>query len=186
MACAGDPSELCGGSFRLNVYAFNGTFASPTTASAASTATQTTSQTLPTGTSGWMSVGCYTDNVNARTLTVAVNMNGANTIEGCTVACFNSGFPYAGVEYSNECYCDSIIRNSGGPAPDGNALCDMACSGDASEICGGPNRLNMFRYNGQLPSQQNPTPPAGNGGSSNVSPVKSGLPGSWHYAGCYM
>lgn len=35
--------------------------------------------------------------------------------------------------------------NGGGPAPDGNAQCNMACSGNAGEICGGPNRLTIFQ-----------------------------------------
>ena len=134
-------------------------------------------------TTGWNALGCYTDNVTARTLSNAVNMNGANSIEACTTACYNAGFPYAGVEYANECYCGSALQNGGGPAPDGDALCNMACSGNANETCGGSDRLNMYQYNGQLPSQPTQNPPSS---GSNVSPVESGLPGSWHYAGCYM
>ncbi len=41
--------------------------------------------------------------------------------------------------------CDTSFRNGGGPAPDGNAQCNMACLGSASETCGGPNRLNVYQ-----------------------------------------
>lgn len=36
--------------------------------------------------------------------------------------------------------------NGGGPAPDGNALCDMPCKGNSAETCGGPNRLDVYQY----------------------------------------
>jgi hypothetical protein len=42
--------------------------------------------------------------------------------------------------------CDNALRNGGGPAPDGNAQCTMACTGNAAEICGGPNRLDLYSY----------------------------------------
>jgi hypothetical protein len=29
--------------------------------------------------------------------------------------------------------CDNALQNGGGPAPDGNTYCDMACNGNASE-----------------------------------------------------
>jgi len=42
--------------------------------------------------------------------------------------------------------CDNQLENGGGPAPDGNAGCDMACSGNSAETCGGPDRLDLYSY----------------------------------------
>ena len=57
--------------------------------------------TLPTG---WTSSGCYTDNVNSRTLySAAYNDGTAMTEESCIAYCSGKGYSYAGVEYSQEC-----------------------------------------------------------------------------------
>jgi hypothetical protein len=41
--------------------------------------------------------------------------------------------------------CDSKIE-ANGPAPDGSAGCNMACTGNAGEICGGANRIDVYHY----------------------------------------
>lgn len=51
----------------------------------------------------------------------------------------------AGVEYSQECWCDNTFNNGGGPAPDGSVGCDMPCQGNTTEMCGGPNRLDVYQ-----------------------------------------
>ena len=87
--------------------------------------------------------------------------------------------------HSSDCASDIV---NGGPAPDGDALCNMPCSGNTGQLCGGPNRLTVFEYNGDLPTT--PTPGgggnAGEGNGGNVSPVTEGLPDSWTYNGCWM
>jgi glucan 1,3-beta-glucosidase len=47
---------------------------------------------------------------------------GANsmTVEACTAVCQSNKYTLSGVEYSGECYCDTALRNGGGPAPDGS------------------------------------------------------------------
>jgi len=42
--------------------------------------------------------------------------------------------------------CENSLMNGGGPAPDGNLQCNMACKGNAAEMCGGPNRLDLYTY----------------------------------------
>jgi hypothetical protein len=86
------------------------------------------------------------------------------TNKACQTACLAAGFSIAGTEYAGECCkgfyllqnsllnflmisgCGNAIVNGGGPAPDGNALCNMACKGDNAETCGGPNRLDVYQY----------------------------------------
>jgi glucan 1,3-beta-glucosidase len=56
--------------------------------------------------SGWKFLGCYTDNVSARTLSnyiIVPGGQGATTIEACQAACRSFGYSLAGVEYANEC-----------------------------------------------------------------------------------
>ena len=44
--------------------------------------------------------------------------------------------------------CGNSLQNGGGPAPDGNTGCSMACNGNAAQMCGGPNRLDLYSYTG--------------------------------------
>jgi hypothetical protein len=97
----------------------------------------------------WYPLGCYTDSVAARSLPVCTDVLGgwqAMTNELCQTTCQAAGYTYAGTEYSGECYCANEILNGGGPAPDGDALCNMACYGNSTEICGGQNRLSLFVF----------------------------------------
>jgi len=166
MACAGNSSESCGGPNRLNLY--NHTDSSPPPSSSRAI---------------WASLGCYSDNVAARTLGVGMPVPGPLTIENCNNACFNGGYPLSGVEYSAECYCGSSFANGGAPTPPTD--CNMVCAGNSSEVCGGPNRLNVYNYTGtNLPTNPNPPPPPPGGG--NVFPVTSGLPAPWNYSACYV
>lgn len=61
------------------------------------------------------------------------------TIEVCQAACKIAGYIYSGVEWGQECFCDHTLY--GALAPDRNAQCNMACPGNANEICGGNLRL---------------------------------------------
>lgn len=95
-------------------------------------------------------MGCYSEATNGRALSDLQNpISGKSvTIEACAVAC--AGYDYFGTEYSGECYCGNTI-NTGSTMVAGSTpaqtLCDMTCSGNASEYCGGPSRLNMYQLN---------------------------------------
>lgn len=88
----------------------------------------------------------------------------AMTDESCINYCNSAGFIYAGTEYSTQCYCGSNLAD--GAASAAETDCSMPCSGNATESCGGPNRLNLF-WSGTNGPQTN----LGNG--------------SWTFAGCY-
>ncbi|KAH8891648.1 glyoxal oxidase like protein [Thozetella sp. PMI_491] len=113
----------------------------------------------------WQYLGCYVD-VAGRTLQDASYADGAAmTDESCIAFCTSKGFQYAGTEYSSECYCGSALAAGAGVAP--AAECTMACSGDATEVCGGPSRLSLFHSPDPVGPQPNP-----------------GVDG-WEYIGCY-
>ena len=78
--------------------------------------------------------------------------------------------------------CSTAFANGGAPTPAGD--CSMVCSGNSSEFCGGPGRLNAYNYTGtNLPSPGTTTPV--NVGTS-VSPVLSGLQTGWAYNACWV
>ncbi|KAF8862211.1 glyoxal oxidase-like protein [Acephala macrosclerotiorum] len=104
---------------------------------------------VPTVLSGtWAYQGCYTD-PGPKTLTGSsyVNTTGM-TDESCISYCDGLGYYYAGTEYSQECYCGTSIASTGTMAATSD--CSMTCTGNSTEICGGPSRLSVF-WNGKNP-----------------------------------
>ena len=81
-----------------------------------------------------------------------------------------------------ECYCGNALQAGGAPAPDGEAQCNMACNGNQTEMCGGPNRLSLFRY--YLGNE--PPPSSTTVSSSSAAPLPTGLPEGFEYKGCYV
>ena len=190
MTCNGNATEYCGGGNRLNVYqvgttAGAATSAAPpvggaggstaidqptkTTALGASTTSPVTAATgLP---QGWSYKGCYIDNANGgRILANTQPDNKQLTVESCSTACQKAGYKVAGMEYSTQCFCGNAIIQGGAPASSDND-CGMTCGGNANEKCGGPNRMSIYS-NDTLVVMAPPVP------------QKTGLPGSWTYAGC--
>ena len=93
--------------------------------------------------SGWSSLGCRQDNVSGRTLNLDAFTSETMTIDGCIAHCDAAGLPLAGLEYARECYCGSAFVNDGG-AVLADSACDMVCSGDSTNMCGGENALSVF------------------------------------------
>ncbi|KJA19113.1 hypothetical protein HYPSUDRAFT_144137 [Hypholoma sublateritium FD-334 SS-4] len=88
------------------------------------------------------------------------------TIETCIAFCGAADFVFAGIEFG---HCDSTIQipSVQEPATD----CDMACSGNSTELCGGPVRINIFQ------NLNTPLPVI-------VQNVTAGK-GLWTYQGCF-
>ncbi|KFY34113.1 hypothetical protein V494_07045 [Pseudogymnoascus sp. VKM F-4513 (FW-928)] len=179
MTCSGNADELCGGPDRLNV--FESTATSPSTTKAPPT---NTAVAVP----GWTAGGCYVDSVAARSLPqgMAVAGNAAMTTELCLEACQAAGYKIAGLEYANQCYCGNEFTAGGVPAPDGDAQCNMPCAGNAAEMCGGPDRLNVYLFSGSGATTATGTTTAP---PTNTQPTGSGtatkLPAGWSYKGCW-
>ncbi|KAM0253661.1 hypothetical protein ACHAQJ_007173 [Trichoderma viride] len=132
MTCSGAPQETCGGPNRLDVYTLG----------------TATGSAPPPVVTGWNFRGCYTDSVSARAL-IAESVPGgptSMTVEACQTVCKGLGYVLAGLEFADECYCGNSLANGATIAPDGNAQCNMNCAGNAAEICGGSNRLDIYSY----------------------------------------
>ena len=56
-------------------------------------------------------------------------------------AAFPRGYLYAGLEFGAECYCGHKIQATNVS----EAECDMECKGERGSVCGGANRLSVFR-----------------------------------------
>lgn len=99
-------------------------------------------------------VGCFAEGADGRTLRGASTSSaGGMTVEACEAFAregnSGAGYRYAGVEYGSQCYVgNSIIPPAAAALNDTSSppssQCDMACSGDGSEVCGGPGVLSVY------------------------------------------
>ncbi|KAL8699219.1 MAG: hypothetical protein Q9201_006129 [Fulgogasparrea decipioides] len=187
MLCGGNQTEYCGGPNRLDVYQLNSSLPVPPGTP--------TNPTQPTGgptnvpsIGAYSYLGCYTEATNGRALSGKLNPVASATLtnELCAAAC--QGYTYFGTEYSGECYCGNTfgagaVIAAGGTDPTANG-CSMTCNGNATEYCGGANRLSVYGLNststgttGTGSATATPTSPAG-------PAIKSSV-GTWSYNGCY-
>ncbi|KAL0947758.1 hypothetical protein HGRIS_013836 [Hohenbuehelia grisea] len=72
------------------------------------------------------------------------------SIDSCIAFCDQAGFIFAGVEFGQECYCDSAIQDPGVERP--IEECNIACVGDKTQVCGAGNRLNIFYSGAPFPT----------------------------------
>ncbi|KAJ9116297.1 hypothetical protein QFC22_004737 [Naganishia vaughanmartiniae] len=135
--------------------------------------------------SGWTAKGCYAD--LGRTLQYGVAVTGGMTIEKCLAACLAAKYTIAGVEYAGECWCDTQYRLGGGPAPDGDAQCNMKCSGNQAQLCGGPNRLAVWEAASATISTTTPVaPPVTTSATVSATTPAPSTASQWEYLGCYV
>ncbi|KAG4437093.1 hypothetical protein IFR05_007427 [Cadophora sp. M221] len=193
--CQGNATQQCGGPNRLSLFRY-GISASPGATSSsvpsASTSVSPTGSGATTTTSAtpsWNYLGCYVDSVGSRTLNNQIYGNGdIMTTDLCQSQCKKAGYTLSGVEYGGECYCDSALRNGGGPAPDGSAGCNKACNGNSAEICGGGNRLSLYSLTtpgGSTSSSSQISNSGSQTGSSTASSTSALASSSWTSLGCY-
>ncbi|KAK4119638.1 WSC-domain-containing protein [Parathielavia appendiculata] len=92
--------------------------------------------------------GCYTE-VPTRALTGSSLVNYTTmTIPDCEAHC--TGFALWGLEYGGECYCGNSLAQGSFPAF--STDCTMPCAGDATTVCGGPNRLSLYGVSAEAPT----------------------------------
>lgn len=112
-----------------------------------STATSSRTALSSTGTggvpAGWGYRGCYIDYPNARVLPMRLADNPILTPYKCVSSCYQLGYSIASLEYRRECFCGNSIYN-GGTLARNQSDCNMSCSGNAMEACGGRNRSSIY------------------------------------------
>ncbi|CAM9418052.1 unnamed protein product, partial [Choristocarpus tenellus] len=99
-------------------------------------------------------VGCFTDSVDNRRMTLDDTTSMAMTNEVCFTTCSALGASYFGTQYGEECFCGGASTSLDGVS---NA-CSFACSGDSSQLCGGFEALSVYSIDsdGTAPT---PVPP---------------------------
>ncbi|KAF8556655.1 DUF1929-domain-containing protein [Imleria badia] len=140
MACGGNSAEACGGPNRVSVYTSTGSV----TALPVPTIQETN---LP---GSWSYKGCLAEPGNGqRVFPYELDWTTNNTVDACLNQCAAFGFPVAGLEYGEQCFCgdtSDITTNGGTYVAD--SQCNIACSGDPIHLCGAGNRLTTYYWTG--------------------------------------
>ncbi|OBZ76701.1 Xylosyltransferase oxt [Grifola frondosa] len=102
-------------------------------------------QTIPQLPSGWFTaIACAVD-VPQRVISNAiVSYSSNNTPYNCVSLCASEGYTFAGVEYSDECYCGTGYAGGTTPPAANVSDCDMRCTGSYEFTCGGSWRMQIY------------------------------------------
>uniref|UniRef100_A0A2M4AJX4 protein xylosyltransferase n=1 Tax=Anopheles triannulatus TaxID=58253 RepID=A0A2M4AJX4_9DIPT len=88
-------------------------------------------------------LGCFRDEKAFRLLSsYYTRFKTNNTPERCILLCLQSGYPYAGVQYGYECFCGEVTPKVEAKLPDSS--CNMKCTGDSKQVCGGYFTMNIY------------------------------------------
>ncbi|OAG41460.1 hypothetical protein AYO21_04402 [Fonsecaea monophora] len=176
MTCNNNQTEYCGGPSRLNMYIYgNGTLPStpPSNGGGNNNPSTPSGPTIPSTIGNFTYQSCYSE-IPGRALSAFALADNSITLQTCASNC--TQYQYFGVEYGRECYCGNTLGSGSTPATDGR--CNMACSGNSSFICGGPNGLTLYRNLNWTTST--PPPP-----SNPTGPVIVPSVGSFQYVDCH-
>ncbi|KAI0765890.1 hypothetical protein BD413DRAFT_637146 [Trametes elegans] len=116
-------------------------------------------QPLP---SGWTELGCIAEGTSGRALPALTMKNANMTKAMCASYCGSQGYKLAGVEFSDECYCDNSVKNGASTNLLAWDQCNNHCAGNNYEICGGAAKLSLL-------STGNPGASAPSSSASSVS-----------------
>ncbi|XP_064892656.1 sialate:O-sulfotransferase 1 [Columba livia] len=87
-------------------------------------------------------MGCFSDESRERTLKGAVFYDLRKmTVSHCQEACAERAYSYAGLAYGAECYCGNTLPAAAAAPED----CNSECKGEKGSVCGGVNRLSVYR-----------------------------------------
>lgn len=90
----------------------------------------------------WTYLGCANETASGKSLTgLTYTSTDSMTNEACQAFCAAHNYPLAATEFGVECYCGLALDKTSSL---GQSCDAMVCSGNSSELCGGPNRLNVW------------------------------------------
>ncbi|KAM5358270.1 hypothetical protein ACJZ2D_015428 [Fusarium nematophilum] len=115
-----------------------------TTQTPSTTTFASLTSTLGPSPTAWSALGCYVDNTTTPILEERMSKedgDAALTIPKCQDACYLAQFQFAGVKGGNECWCSSYVA---GEWTRNQTDCNMPCSGNKTESCGGKGLVNVF------------------------------------------
>lgn len=87
-------------------------------------------------------IGCFVDDTHRRALRgVSLFDYKKMTVFRCQDNCAERGYVYAGLEFGAECYCGHKIQALNASESE----CNMECKGEKGNLCGGVDRLSIYR-----------------------------------------
>lgn len=89
-------------------------------------------------------LGCYGDKTHARALPDLVYISRNMTVMMCINHCRARGYPYAGLEYGEECYCGAAGSSYSLYGRYWDSACQHPCTGYSNERCGGIGRIAVY------------------------------------------
>ncbi|KAI0695623.1 hypothetical protein BC835DRAFT_1273017, partial [Cytidiella melzeri] len=96
--------------------------------------------------SGWsLAVPCAIDNPDRVLENTVATYLATTTPASCATSCAAQGFNFAGVEFSDECYCGTGYVGGELPPEADVSECNMPCAGDVNATCGGPWRIQLYK-----------------------------------------
>ncbi|CAM9520719.1 unnamed protein product, partial [Ectocarpus fasciculatus] len=148
LACTGDASSTCGGSWAMDVYAMDDDVTAPP-----AVAPPTPAPAVPSIVTGYL--GCYTDTrsriFSAPIITDAEN----NSPETCMAACV--GYAYYGLQYASQCFCGTADEDYTIYGEASN--CNLSCTGDAASTCGGNWAMDVYAIDDGVTAAPATAPP---------------------------
>ncbi len=87
-------------------------------------------------------VGCFKDTAD-RDLKGYSFSSRQMTVQDCIFMCAHKGYAYAGLQYGSQCFCGNSYGRYGAVNN-----CNMRCSGDSSQVCGGFWANSVYRIRG--------------------------------------
>jgi hypothetical protein len=97
-------------------------------------------------------LGCFGDTAGSRDLSGLSQTMSSNTPASCIAFCKANGYPYAAVEFSDQCFCGTSYGKYGV-----STGCTQPCSGDGAQVCGGGDAESVYTTAGP-PPPVTPTP----------------------------
>ncbi|KAK0719031.1 WSC domain-containing protein [Apiosordaria backusii] len=133
MACTGDAGQTCGGPHRISLYGID-------EEPPVHTPYPHPEVTAP------VYEGCWTElPAPGRALAGGFGFSpAAMTTQRCADYCLNSGFTWFGLQYMAECFCGPELDALSTQLNDTD--CDLPCTGDAGEVCGGSSKLSVYQW----------------------------------------
>lgn len=132
-------------------------------------------------------LGCYHEIKPGGRLLPSQQYADANNDNGrCQTSCQGGNFIFAGTEYASECYCGNMPPSSI-YLDTADIQCNYACTGDASQACGGSN-VNGGGFISIYYDSTRYTPGSNastGGGSTPSGPVTVQRAGNYNFIGCY-
>lgn len=134
--CPGDAAENCGGYLRMNLWSIQKSMSYSNGANFV----VLDAEDDPAG-------RCYADDPNNRILQGYRYPYAIMTREYCLNVCAEADYKYWGVEDARDCYCGNELHPADPPLVPDQDDCNLPCTGNEDEICGGGSLLNLFLVN---------------------------------------